>query len=167
MCGGGGGSVAQSCPTLCNPIECSPPGSSVCGISQAILEWVAISFSKGSSWPRNWSCISCLASWYFYLSHLGSPSLVLWVHVCSVISVMFSSLWSYGLQPARLLCPWDSSGKNTGVGCHALLQGIFPTRGLNLHLLHLLHCRFFTPEPPGKPFSYIVIAPYLRNKMAP
>ena len=42
-----------------------------------------------------------------------------------------------GLQkPARLLCPWDSPGKNTGVDCHALLQGIFPTQGLNLCLLH-------------------------------
>ena len=38
--------------------------------------------------------------------------------------------------PARLLCPWDSPGKNTGVGCHFLLQGIFPTQGLNLGLLH-------------------------------
>ena len=35
----------------------------------------------------------------------------------------------------------DSSGKNTGVGCHAFLQGIFPIQGLNLHLLQLLHCR--------------------------
>ena len=41
--------------------------------------------------------------------------------------------------PARLLCPWDSPGKNTGVDCHALLQGIFLTQGLNLSLLHLLH----------------------------
>ena len=40
------------------------------------------------------------------------------------------------LQFARLLCPWDSPGKNTGVGCHALLQGIFWTQGLNLGLLH-------------------------------
>ena len=40
-------------------------------------------------------------------------------------SVVSSSLWSRRLQPARLLCPWDSPGKNTGVGCHALLQGIF------------------------------------------
>ena len=38
--------------------------------------------------------------------------------------------------PTRLLCPWDSPGKNTGVGCHALLQGIFPTQGSNLRLLH-------------------------------
>ena len=43
------------------------------------------------------------------------------------------------LWPAWLLCPWDSPGKNTGVGCHALLQGIFPTQGLNSNLLCLLH----------------------------
>ena len=40
---------------------------------------------------------------------------------------------------ARLLCPWDSPGKNTGMGCHALLQGIFKTLGLNPSLLRLLH----------------------------
>ena len=45
----------------------------------------------------------------------------------------------YGLQPARLFCPWDSPSKNTGVGCHALLQGTFPTQGSNLRLLRLLH----------------------------
>ena len=42
-------------------------------------------------------------------------------------------------QSIRLLCPWDSPGENTGVGCHFLLQGIFPTEELNLSLLHLLH----------------------------
>ena len=42
--------ITQSCPTLCNPMDCNPPGSSVLGILQArILEWVAILFSKGSS----------------------------------------------------------------------------------------------------------------------
>ena len=42
--------VAKSCPTLCDPTDCSPPGSSVHGISQArILKWVAVSFSRGSS----------------------------------------------------------------------------------------------------------------------
>ena len=40
------------------------------------------------------------------------------------------------LQPARLFCPWDLQGKNIGVGCHALLQGIFLTQGSNLGLLH-------------------------------
>ena len=49
------------------------------------------------------------------------------------------SLRPRGLHPTRLLCPWDSPGKNTGEGCYALLQGIFPTQGLNLHLLGLLH----------------------------
>ena len=40
-----------------------------------------------------------------------------------------------------LLCPWDSPGKHTGVGCYFLFQGIFSTQGSNLHLLHLLHCQ--------------------------
>ena len=46
-------------------------------------------------------------------------------------SVVSNSLRPHGLLPARLPCPWDSPGKNTGVGCHALLQGIFPAQGLN------------------------------------
>ena len=54
--------VAKSCPTLCDPIDCSPPHSSVHGILQGtILEWIAISFSRGSSWPRDWSQVSCIA----------------------------------------------------------------------------------------------------------
>ena len=70
--------VLQLCPTLCDPMDCSQPGSSVHG---------------------------------------------------------------------------DSSGKNTGVGCHALLQGIFPTQGLNPHHLCLLHWQVgsLPTEPPGKP----------------
>ena len=61
---------AQSCPPLCSSMDCSPPGSSVHGISQArILEWVAISFSRASSQPRDQaqvSCISCLGRWKSY-----------------------------------------------------------------------------------------------------
>ena len=54
--------VAQSCPTLCDPVDCSLPGSSVHGIFQArILEWVAISFSRGSSRPRDRTLVSCTA----------------------------------------------------------------------------------------------------------
>ena len=54
--------VAKSCPTLCDPVDCSPPGSSVHGILQArILGWVAISFSRGSSRPRDRTRVSCLA----------------------------------------------------------------------------------------------------------
>ena len=46
---------------VCDPVNCSPPGSSVHGLLQAILEWVAHSFSRGSSWPRGWTWVSCLA----------------------------------------------------------------------------------------------------------
>ena len=55
---------------------------------------------------------------------------------CSVVS---DSLRPHGLCSSRLLCPWDSPGKNTGVGCHFLLQGVFLTQGSNLRFLYLLH----------------------------
>ena len=81
--------LLQSCPTLCDPIDSSLPGSSVPGILQArTLEWVAISFSNAWKW-----------------SH----------------SVVSDSSRPHGLQPSRLLCPWDSPGKSAGVGCHCLL----------------------------------------------
>ena len=60
--------VAQSCPTLCDPVDCSPPGSSIHGILQArILEWVAISFSRGSSQPRDQTQVSHIAGRRFNL----------------------------------------------------------------------------------------------------
>ena len=60
---------------------------------------------------------------------------------CAYLLPLCPTLRACGLQPTRPLCPWDSPWKNTGVGCHALLQGIFPTQGSNLSLLYLLHCR--------------------------
>ena len=58
--------VAKSCPTLCDPMECSPPGSTLHGISQArTLEQVAISFSRGSSQSRDQARVSCLAGGFF------------------------------------------------------------------------------------------------------
>ena len=66
--------VAQSCLTLCNPVDCSSPGSSVHEISQAkILKWVAISSSAESSQPRNWTQVSCIAGILYHLTHQGSP----------------------------------------------------------------------------------------------
>ena len=60
--------VTQSCWTLCDPVDRSPPGSSVHGILQArILEWVAISFSRGSSRPRDQTQVSCIAGRHFNL----------------------------------------------------------------------------------------------------
>ena len=52
--------------------------------------------------------------------------------------VVFDSSWLHGLQPTTPLCPWGSPGKNTGVGCHLFLKGIFITQGSKLCLLHLL-----------------------------
>ena len=76
----------QSCPTLCDPIDGSPPGFPVPGILQArTLEWVVISFSNA-------------------------------------FSVVSDSVRPHRRQPSRLPCPWNSPGKNTGVGCHFLLQ---------------------------------------------
>ena len=60
--------VTQSCPTLCDPVDCSPQGYSVHGILQErILEWIAISFSRGSSRPRDRTQVSCIASRRFNL----------------------------------------------------------------------------------------------------
>ena len=71
-------------------------------------------------------------------------------HVCSVVS---NSLRPHGLQPSRLLCLWNFAGKDTGVGYHALFQGIFLTQGLNPHLLCLLHSQkdSLTTAPSEKP----------------
>ena len=103
--------VTQSCPTPSNPMDCSLLGSSVHGIFQArVLEWGAITFSDiFTSFPKS-------------------------VYMCSVTSVMSDSLDNS--PPGSSV---HFSSKNIGVCCHALLQGIFPIQGSNLHLLH---CRW-------------------------
>ena len=73
---------------------------------------------------------------------------------------MSNSLWPHRLSPNRLLCPYDSPGKNTEVGCHALLQGIFLAQSLNLCLLHFLHWQegSLSLVPSGKPSSSSLLA---------
>ena len=79
-------------------------------------------------------------------SHLSCPTL------CSPMDC----------KPSRLLCPWDSPGKNTGVSCHALLQGIFPTQGLNPHLLTspTLAGGFFTTSATWEAHRFLYKSPY-------
>ena len=118
--------VAQSCLTLCDPTDCSLPGSSVHGIFKAIvLEWIAISFSRGSSQPGDWTWVSRIVDRRFTIwatrESLKSES----------CSVMLDSLWPHGLYS-----PWNSPGQNTGAGSSSLLQGIFPIQGLNPGLPH-------------------------------
>ena len=79
------------------------------------------------------------------------PHSVLCVHLCSVLTDS-ATPWTVA---ARLLYPWNFSGKNTEVGCHFLLQGTFLIRGSNPHLFHFLHWQASSLhlEPPGKPLS--------------
>ena len=75
--------VAQSCLTLCNPMGCSLPGSSVHGIFQAIvLEWIAISFSKGSSQPRDRTQVSCIVDRHF----------TVWANVADTVHPCFNGI---------------------------------------------------------------------------
>ena len=101
--------VAQSCPTLCNPMDCSPPGFSVHGILQArILQWVAISFSRGSSRPRDRTQVSHIAGRRFNLwASREAPYLI-----CEVINncstFLMECLWGlkesvYVKNPCRVL----------------------------------------------------------------
>ena len=85
------------------------------------------------------------------------PDTYVYIHLCTCVcvqSLRHIQLFAiYGLQPARLLCPWDSPGKNTGVGCHFLFQGVFPTPGIEPESPA---GRFLTIAPFGKP-KYIHI----------
>ena len=75
----------------------------------------------------------------------------------------------HGLYPARLICPWDSLGKNPGVGCHVLLHGIFLTQGSEPCLLYLLHRQVGSLPlmPPGKPYIYdFIIVEVVVNKLS-
>ena len=108
-----------SCVRLCNPIDGSPPGSSVPGILQArTLEWVAISFSKACMHAKLLQ--SCL------------------------------TVQPHRWQPTRFLCPQDSLGKNTAVGCHFLLSFKFLAtvttyRDLGAQENKICHCFHFSP----------------------
>ena len=74
-------------------------------------------------------------------------------------SVVSNSLRPHGLQPSRLLCPWDSPGTNTGVGCHALLQA----QASNPSLLHLLQLQTgsLPLAPPWKPYLFIYLPKFI------
>ena len=98
-------SHTRMCPTLCDPTDCSPPSSSVHGILQArILEWVVIPFSRGSSQPRDRTQVSSISGRFFTIWATREAQ--------SLLTCMLSySVQPYGLQPAKLLCPWDLPGR--------------------------------------------------------
>ena len=135
-------SVAQSCLTPYYRMDCSLPGSSVHGISQArILEWVAISFSRGSSWPRDRICLCCI----------GRQSLNHWARREAPFfgkAVKFS-VWA---------CLWAPSFT---LRCHQdtlLILLVLPLRGIlqltfifikNSHLFICIHLSMLSPSHPS------------------
>ena len=148
----------QSCPTLCDPTDCSPPGSPVPGILQArTLEWVAISFSNAWKWKvkvKSLSCVRLLATPWI-AAHQAPPSMGFarqeyWsgVPLCLTLCdpLVFSSPGSsvYGIFQARIL-------KQVAI---SFSRG--PSRGWNLYLLCLLHWQSgsLPLTPPRKPKEY-------------
>ena len=100
----------QLCLTICDPMDCSLPGSSVHGILQArILEWVVISFSRGSP-PRDWTCISGITDDSLPLSHLKSLSRSLVLFLLLYLSFFFKRLVNSGFKiPTKMYLhtkPW-------------------------------------------------------------
>ena len=101
--------------------------------SSSILAW-KIPWTQEPGGPQSVSHKESNAT-----EHAQLKPLSIQVPVFLVTSILSDTLQPCGLQPARFLCPGDSPGRNTGVGCHALLQEIFHTQGSNLCLFHLLH----------------------------
>ena len=88
--------VAQSCPTLCNPMDCSLPDSSVRGILQARrVEWVAFPFSRGTSRPRVWTWVSCIAGRFSTVwATLTTPYIYLYIQLHNYLfSFLYMGTW--------------------------------------------------------------------------
>ena len=139
--------LLQSCSTLCDPMTVAHQSPLSMRFSkQEYWSGLPCPPPRESSQPRDQthvSNISCI------------DRRVLYHCCCQVASVVSDSVQPHRRQPTRLPYPWDSPGKNTGVGYHALLQGIFQTQGSNPWLLCLLHCLAgsLPPAPPGKPYN--------------
>ena len=127
----------QLCPTLCDPMDCSLPGSSVHGVSQArTVEWVVISFSRGPSWPRGGTEVSCLPGGFFTTEPPGNR-----------VSISFNSpsmLWGrrhllFYMKKLKLKLRevWKRGQRITGKGCWGQYW--------NFHLQNLSH----TADPLG------------------
>ena len=149
--------------TICNSMDCSPPGSSVHVIFQArILEQVAISYSRGSSPPRDRTCNSCVSFiGRHILYHWTTWEALMTVYACVLgklpqLRLTLCNPMDY--SPPGSSCPWDSPARTL-----AWVAMPFLTQGLNLHLLSLLHWQagFFLPlAPPEKPWWLLLRSNY-------
>ena len=154
--------VIQSRLTLCDPTDCSLPGFSVHGILQAkILEWIAIPFSRGTSQPRYWTLVSCIAgrfytvwatgksSCYIYFTHYHSDSLMLSQRLVPKIYysppglfiIASASLHFHWLPALPLLAVWPANfllylGNGIGRGFIKILSRLLLSGGFKKSLCH-------------------------------
>ena len=146
--------VLQTCLTLWDPVDCSLLGSSVHVISQArTLEWVALSFSRGSSWHRGQTQVSHIAGRFFScLSHQGSPILHMVVYICGVGNS----------NPLQYSCLENSMNRGDwqAAVCGITKRRAGMTEWLSMHTYALCICQrysqFIPPSPllmPPNPFS--------------
>ena len=142
------------------------------GYPENSLQWVCDNSHKGLRLPNRCSyhwLWDCAPSSELAYCHSASDS-THWPHskltvslpsgklVCVSCSVVSDSLQPQGLKSARLLCPWTCPGKNIGVGCHFLPQGIIPTQGLNPGLLHCRQILYHLSHQGSPPVEYSVSA---------
>ena len=120
--------ITQSCWTLCNPMDCSPPGSSVHGIFHArILEWVAISYSRGSSQPRDWihiSYVSCNGRWILYHWAIWEAQSSLYFSSVQSLSRvwLFATLWTRARQASLSITGVYSNSCPLSQWCHPTIS---------------------------------------------
>ena len=136
----------QSCLTLCDPMGCSLPGSSVIGISQArILEWVAISSLRGSSWPRDRTpCLLCLLHWQagsLPLAPFGTPLIPLQIRSDQLLrSVrLFATPWIAARQASLSITNSQSSLRLKSI------ESVMPSS----HLILCCPLLLLPPIPPS------------------
>ena len=146
---------AHSCPILCNPMDCRVHGvtKSWIWLSNFHFHWCPMANQRRKSEKESgWSSrernhkrvdLSVFAIWLILLLPESRQfDSVLRAMLRSNVSGSLRPYGLYLLQSTRLLCPWDFPSRNTGVGCHFLLHGIFPIQGWNQCLLCLLHLRW-------------------------
>ena len=140
--------VTQSSLTVCHTMDCSLPASSVHGIFQArVLECFAIPSSRGFSQPKDQTWVSCISHKLCVITRM-----CIYTHT-NLLQSYLTQCDSIDCSPPCASVHGDSPGKNTGVGFHALLQGVFLTQGSNPHLLCVQGWQADSSPlaPPGKP----------------
>ena len=140
---------------------CSPfPASGVC-----LYSWYYSPLLHPQSQPGQWSLppiTSLTLSPWFPFPHLKPSAIALGSGgMCVLVTQSCPTLATPWTMPTRLLCPWDSLGKNTGVGWHTLLQGIFLTQGTNMGIPHCRQILYHLSHQGNPNHKYILL--YVRR----